>query len=168
MLLGPWSYFCGRPTDRHPLQSGSSSSHPSHIDFWGPCLVVSLYGSLLWFGRVRDVPWLFVIWSLGGVFNHLICRVWFSPSNIMMHTALLGYSVTPMIPLAGIIILFRPQVWLIYCIEIFAVLWCSFAAILSYVIICNAPSDKKHRLSLLIPSVVLLEMYIISLLPIRR
>ena len=165
MVLGPGIYLCGRPTDRHPL---IASTTQSHIDFWGPCLVVSLYGAILWLARVPDVPWLYVIWSAGAAFNHLVCRAWFNPSKLMVHSALLGYSVTPLIPLAGLRLVLRPAVWLIYLIEIIAVFWATLAAILSYVIICNAPSDKKHRLTLLVPSVLLMEMYIISLLPIRR
>lgn len=165
MVLGPIIYLCGRPADRHPLLT---TSNQTHIDFWGPCMVVSLYGAILWMARVPDVPWIYVIWSLGATFNHFVCRVWFNPSKLMIHSALLGYSITPIIPLAGLIIILRPQIWLVYLFECIAIFWSTLAAILSYVIICNAPSDKKHRLKMLIPSIILMEMYLISLLPMRR
>ena len=34
MIFGPWSYFCCRRYDRHPLQNLNKSNN-IHIDFWG-------------------------------------------------------------------------------------------------------------------------------------
>jgi hypothetical protein len=82
--------------------------------------------------------------------------------------ALLGYSVTPIIPLAAFVLIVRPALTITYSVEAIAVTWASTAAILSYFIVCNVSSEKKHRLTLLVPSVVLMELYLISLMPIKR
>ncbi len=167
MLTGPWIQLFGRPTERHPLHVISSSSQ-QQIDFWGPCLVYSLFGLVLWLAHVKDVPWSYIIWSLAALFNHLVCRVWLSSSKLMLHVALLGYSVAPVIPFAAIIVIVRPSIFLTCFIELVAVTWASSSAILSYRLICTGPTDKKHRLGLLVPSIVLMHLYIVSLIPIRR
>ena len=64
-------------------------------DFWGPCLVMSVYGAILWFSKVNHVALLYLIWLIAAVGSHLICRVWCQFSTISMHLSLLGYSVTP-------------------------------------------------------------------------
>jgi len=58
-----YGYTHSNPTSSSAL-SAATSTHPRsppasaqpHIDFWGPCLVVSLYGALLWLARVRPPP----------------------------------------------------------------------------------------------------------------
>ena len=50
MIVGPVYKLCGRNYERHPLYKNSSNQS---IDFWGPCALVSLYGLVLWLGRVR-------------------------------------------------------------------------------------------------------------------
>lgn len=192
MLLCPLGCFCGRHSGKHPLSTmlaphiGRQNSDPdvsmsninlpglnnlnfapAQIDFWGPCSIVSLFGALLWLDKVRNVGWLYVIWSLASLFNHFICRVFFKPSRLMIHCALLGYSVTPLIPIGGIIMLFHPPIWLCTVLEIIAVIWASLAAFLSYLTIFNTTPEVKKRLSLILPSVVLMELYLISLIPIR-
>ena len=64
-----------------------------------------------------DVPWIFVIWGIGGFCNHLVSRVWCS-STLLIHTALLGYSIAPTIPFAAIILFLRPPVWIATIMEI--------------------------------------------------
>jgi len=171
MFTSPWTRFCGRSWHSHVLEG----RHPIHvsssvtIDFWGPCAVVSCYGALLWLGHVKDVPWTYVIWTCAAVFNHLTSRVFFSTSSIMLHYAIMGYSVAPVIPLAGIILVLHPPIWLATLIECAAVLWASLSALLSYLMICrHIPQSDKKRLLLLVPSILLMELYLISLLPIRR
>ena len=117
--------------------------------------------------RVRDVGWLFIIWSFAALFNHFVCRVFYKQSRLMIHYSLLGYSVTPLIPLAAFIILVHPPVWVCTVFEIIGVLWSSIAAFLSYLIVFNATPEIKKRLILILPSVILMEIYLISLLPIR-
>jgi hypothetical protein len=181
MIAGPWSGLCGRRTE-HPLASSlavaTSSSHPqagaklhsgSHsIDFWGPCAVVSIFGALLWLARVRHVPWIFVIWSVASIFNHFICRVHLKPSRLLLHYALLGYSVTVMIPLIALIVLIRPPIWINTLIEALAVCWSSSSAMLSYQIIYgNRELEERQKLPLLLPAIILMGLYFVSLLPTR-
>lgn len=162
MILGPcFRIFRVKSTERHPLASSQQS-----IDFWGPCAVVSVYVALLWLGTVRDGPWAYIIWTIPAVFNHFIMRS-FTKSTLLQHMSIIGYSIAPILPLAGIIILFHPPVWIATSIEIIAISWASAAAILSYISTMVVPPEHKHRLSLLFPSIILTEMYFISLLPIR-
>lgn len=144
------------------------NSQQRNIDFWGPCSIVSLYGALLWLCRVKQVPWIYVIWAGAAVFNHLVCRVWLTHPKLMLHLAVLGYSVTPIIPIATLISLLATPVWLAALLEILAVSWSSFAAILAYrMIASNVPQEERKRFTLLVPTVVLMELYLISLFPIR-
>jgi hypothetical protein len=77
------------------LLTTQRGTQTTHIDFWGPCLVVSVYGALLWLDRVRDVPWLYVIWSTASLFNHFVCRVFYKPSKLLAHYSLLGNAPLP-------------------------------------------------------------------------
>jgi len=185
MLTAPWYYILRRPMDLsiHPLQSShntassplsspssssllSTSAQKNHIDFWGPCAIVSGYGAILWIGNVRDVPWIYIIWLVASIFNHFVCRVWFTHPKLLLHSALLGYSVTPILPLAGIHLLFRPPFIISAMIILFALIWSSFSAVMAYSVICsNASSEERQRLLLLIPSIILMEAYLMSLLP---
>ncbi|RYY70176.1 hypothetical protein EON63_22900 [archaeon] len=122
---------------------------------------------MLWLGRVKDVVWIFVIWSLAATFNHLISRVFYH-SSLMIHIALLGYSVTPMIPIALIILLFGPPVWLAGLLQTLGVVWASASAILSYSTIVTIATEHKKKLNLLFPTVVLMTLYITSLIPLHR
>jgi hypothetical protein len=166
MLVGPWQrVFRIKSNDRHPLFSLSSNTSTS-IDFWGPCAVISAYVAILWLGSVRNGPWAFVIWTIPSVLNHLIMRVC-TKSQLLQHMAIIGYSVAPMIPCAGFILLFHPPVWIATGIEVIAVSWAAAAAILTYIATLIVPPEQKHRLSLLFPTLILTELYFISLLPIR-
>ena len=127
----------------------------------------SVYSALLWLDRVRDVGWLFMIWSFAALFNHFVCRVFLKQSRLMIHYSLLGYSVTPLIPFSALIIIFHPPVWVCTVFEIIAVIWSSLAAFFSYLLIFNDVKEVKNRLILILPSVVLMEIYLLSLLPIR-
>ncbi len=167
MLIGPCVRFTGRSYKRHPLYASSRQNNNSIIDFWGPCSVMSLYSLVLWLGKVRDVTWLFVIWSLAAVFNHLVARV-FTHSTLLLHVALLGYAVAPLIPLAALILLLRPPVWVSGLLQLLGVCWASSSALLSYSTIVSLPTDRRPRLRLLFPTVVLMTLYISSLIPTHR
>ena len=133
----------------------------------GPCTVVSLYCLILWLGRVKDVAWIFVIWSVAAVMNHLVSRVFYH-SSLMIHIALLGYSMTPIIPFAAIILFLRPPLWLATILELFSIVWASTSAILSYSTIVSISVENKPKLNLLFPIVILMELYITSLLPVVK
>ena len=86
------------------MPSSSSVTSTHSIDFWGPCFIISLYGAILWFAKVNNVPWLYIIWTISASFHHLVCRIWYDKSSLLLHLSLLGYSITPVIPIAGIIV----------------------------------------------------------------
>ena len=103
MFNGPWLRICrGKPTERHPLNM-QLTPHQS-IDFWGPCLVVSVYILILWLGNVRDGTWTYVIWTITSIFNHFVMRS-YNKSTLLMHMSILGYSIAPMIPFSTLILL---------------------------------------------------------------
>eukprot|EP01038_Epipyxis_sp_PR26KG_P006678 gene6678-9162_t len=188
-LIGPCSRMLGKRCERHPLHksnsiinsapvyggnnltnnnlSNNNHSSPNAIDFGGPCAIVSTYGLLLWLGRVKDVPWIYVIWSIAGIFNHIVTRVW-CHSTLLIHVALLGYSITPIIPFAALILLFNPPVWLATILEIISVIWSSSSAIQSYLFIFRLSQENKSKIKLLFPVIILMEIYFISLLPIHH
>ena len=173
-LLGPCFHLFGKPNKKHPLhapslQSSSSDTHNnnSSIDFFGPCSIVSLYSFVLWIGSVNDVPWIYVIWTIAAIMNHFISRVW-CKSTLMIHIAILGYSMAPLIPCAAIIVFINMPIWVATTLEIICILWASLSTILSYTMILpvNRPTDQQ-RLKLLFPVVMLMQIYLISVIPIR-
>lgn len=167
MLFGPCFQLTGMPNKKHPFHKTGLHSDSRSIDFFGPCSMVSLYALVLWLGRVRDVPWVYVIWSVAAIVNHFISRVW-CKSSLMIHIALLGYSFSPLIPFAAIIVFINMPIWLATTLEIISIMWASIAAILSYSMILSIAPQNTPRLKLLFPVVILMEIYLISLIPIRH
>jgi len=54
MLVGPCYRICGKAYARHPLYKSSAALLSNQtIDFWGPCAVISIYGLVLWLGKVK-------------------------------------------------------------------------------------------------------------------
>ena len=154
------------------LPNGYNLNMEPKNDFWGPCIVISIYGAVLWLDRVEDVPWLYVIWTLASVFNHFVCRVFYKSSRLLIHYTLLGYSIIPILPFTIIIIICSPPVWMCTVLEVIAVIWSSSAAILSYVnvfrkAISTDGRSSTDRLSLTYPTIVLMQVYLITLIPIR-
>lgn len=197
--MSPWRLLCAyNRTCRgghHPFQKISNLSGEATIDFWGPWLVVSAYGAVLWLARVNNVPWVYAIWILTATFNHLICRVWYLRSSILFHCALLGYSLAPAVPLAALVCLMRSWEWLAYLLQYVTVLSAAVPAVLAYQLICGSsqhfatnspvlngaitsplpslgvqgsapPVEKKAAVGLLVPPVILMLLYLVSLLPV--
>jgi len=167
MYFGPCFQLTGMPNKKHPLHKTGLHSENRSIDFFGPCSMVSLFSLVLWLGRVRDVPWVYVIWAVAAVMNHFITRVW-CKSSLMIHIALLGYSLSPLIPFAAIIVFVNMPIWLATILEIVSVVWASLGAILSYSSVLSISPQNSQRLKLLFPVVILMEVYLISLIPIRH
>lgn len=161
MLVAPWRqlFSWAQTAGAHPIHRATN------IDFWGPATCVTIYGALLWLCNVRDVPWIYVIWTAGAVFNHLTSRAWSNASSLLLHLAIMGYSLCPLIPIATLIVLSRPPLWLANALEAVALLWAAAAAYLSY---CMVWRTASARVSLLAPPIVLMQMYMVSLLPSRE
>lgn len=167
MVSGPIFKIFGRSYKQHPLYNSSSKSNQIVIDFWGPCSVVSLYVLILWLGKVKEVLWTFLIWALGGIFNHFITRNWYH-STLLFHIALLGYSIAPMIPFAGLILITNPPLWLASIFEILGILWASSSAVISYNTIIITSGENNNKIILLYPVVIIMQLYLTSLLPVNR
>ena len=180
MIIGPFARLFNKSLAQHPLyknfhitttnilafQNTLHVQQENNIDFWGPCLIVGLYGLVLWVGKVNNCSWIYVIWGLAGTFNHLVGRV-YCKSSLMIHTALLGYSVTPTVFIASFILFLRPPVWVATLLEIMSVTWASTSAILCYYTLVDR-GRALFRLKLLFPAVILMHLYMVSLLPIRH
>lgn len=166
MFAAPWKALFGwaQAAGAHPIHRATN------IDFWGPCTCVTLYGALLWFCNVRDVPWIYIIWTTGSVFNHLTSRAWSNASSTMLHLAIMGYSVSPLIPIAGLIVITHPPIWLANVLECAALIWAATAAYLSYYMVWRAAASAQHRphVALLGPPILIMQLYMMSLLPIRE
>lgn len=167
MYLGPCYRLLGRPYKRHPLHASSAVNYRHTIDFWGPCAAVSVFSMILWLGRVREVPWIYLIWAIAAIANHLISRVWYH-STLMIHVALLGYATVPLIPFAAVILIVNPPLWIGTTLEIISIIWSSLSAITSYATIISVPAEQRPRLRLLYPTAILMSLYLTSLMPIRR
>ena len=198
-LMSPWRLLCAyNRTCRsggHPFQKISNLSGEATIDFWGPCLVVSAYGAVLWLARVNNVPWVYAVWALTATFNHLVCRVWYARSSVLFHCALLGYSLAPAVPLAALACLVHSWTRLAYLLQYVTVLSATVPAVLAYHLICGPgqmhssagatalggalsspmsspsapvvlPVEKKAAVGLLVPPVILMLLYLVSLLPV--
>jgi hypothetical protein len=166
MIFGPCYRILGKPYKRHPLHASSVNNRYS-IDFWGPCSVVSVFSLVLWIGRVKEVPWIYVIWSFAAVFNHLVSRVWYR-STLMIHIALLGYSIVPLIPFTLLILMFNPPFWLSTCLELLGIIWATLSAITSYTTIITVPAEHRSSIRLLYPVIILMDLYLTSLMPLKR
>ena len=137
-----------------------------HHDFWGPCAVVTAYGVLLSIGRVYSVSWVYVVWLLSSMIHHLICRTWNQDSTFALHLAVSGYSVLPFIPVSLVIYLLQPSIIASLALTYAAILWSSLSALKIYWQIVASESPEERRKALfLVPSVVLMELYFSSLLP---
>lgn len=151
----------------------SQNDNYTGVDIWGPVTVVTLYASLLWLAGQKNVPHVYVIWPIGALTMHLTCRPFLSGSSISFHLSILGYSLVPTIPLCSIIFVYQPSITSSTVLQFVCVLWSSTSALLSYnqiikpLIVTNQPSDRRKML-LLIPLVFLFELYIITLMPMRR
>ena len=162
------SYNRGTPSWGSP--TNTTTTHSTHVDFMGPAIIVTAFASLLWVGNQKNVPYVYVIWIVGAVMAHLTVRGFCSGSSISFHLAVLGYSLVPLIPLCFVILVYNPSITASTLIQCACVLWSSLAAIRSYYMILHPLVEHRSRnkLLLLMPVVLLFEMYIIALVPMRR
>lgn len=90
MAFSPFFFLIGTKLPSNvPLLLFNSKNKNIVIDFWGPFSIMSIYSLVLWIGKVRDVPWIYAIWTIAALFNHQISRVWYR-SAFMMHISILG------------------------------------------------------------------------------
>lgn len=137
-----------------------------HHDFWGPCLIVSLYALILSIGRVSNVSWVYVIWMVSSFILHLTCRSWYAASTLAMHVGISGYSVAPFLPISLMVVLFRPPIVVAQILTYLGIAWSSFSAMKTYLhIFAGEPAEDKARRILLAMPVLLMELYFSSLLP---
>jgi hypothetical protein len=168
-LISPLCYIFGYTSFIKIIYPNASSINTSHIDFWGPCGIISLYGAILWIAKVKNVPWLYVIWFSGSMFNHLVSRVWYRDSSILLHLSVLGYSLISVVPITAILLIVKFSNWTVLCIKSIALFLSSFSAILSYYSALKInemdSTNVAPRINLLVAPVVLTHLYALSLMP---
>jgi len=192
------SSLCGRVTDynSHPIKLASkyrcdgrttassrsdldvdtddgavSSANSSNVDFWGPMTIVTGFAGLLWLGNQKNVPYVYVVWVLGALLLHLTVRPFLDGSSMSFHMAMLGYSLCPQLPLCFIVLAFRPSVIVCTLLQMLGVAWSTTAALMGYQMIVRpliANTEERSKLLLLLPMVFLFQMYIITLVPMRK
>ena len=88
-------------------------------------------------------------------------------SSLMIHVAVLGYSVLSIIPVAIIVLVAHPIGWMASLLEVVFVLWTAYGTMHSYnVLLLSAGTvARKKRIRLLVAPVILMELYMVSLLP---
>jgi len=151
--------------------NASSSNSNSHVEFWGPMGVVTGFAALLWLGNQKNVPYVYVVWVLGALLLHLTVRPFLDGSSMSFHMAMLGYSLCPQLPLCFIVLVFRPSVFVCTLLHMIGVLWSSTAALMGYQMIVRpliAKTEERSKLLLLVPMVFLFQVYMITLVPMRR
>ena len=181
-LFTPLKLLIYRSTlhEPHPFTKttyNANNTSNQHIDFYGPFILISIYGLFLLIIRVNNVPWLYLIWLLGAVFNHLVCRVWCNNTSIQLQLSLLGYSIAPLCIFSIFIYVTRKIIFLSLILQFICIIYCTSITILSYYMICNTSSQvgtevasvkhqsKWHKVSLLIPPVLLMQIYLLSMIP---
>jgi hypothetical protein len=163
-VLNKYNRIGFRNDESHPLMN------TNNIDFWGPTFCVSALCVCLWFGEVRFVAWIYLIWLAGSLFNHLVTRVWLdNRAKLYLHFAILGYSCGPLIPFILILVIFNVSIFFSYMIILSAITYSTIAAYSSYRIIYKAFNIENYEknLYLIIPSLVLMNLYILSFIPLR-
>ena len=97
----------------------------------GPLFIMGLFVVVVWMGRVSDATWILFIWSCGAITSHLVARVAVQKSTLRAHLSILGYGVTPQVPVAFVIIVVDPKNWVKLLLEFVAVVWGTLAVHLS-------------------------------------
>lgn len=167
------AYVFRAPFIRSQLTADKSYSNPfvltdedNHHDFWGPCLLVSIYALVLSLGRVNNVSWVYIIWILSSLAQHLVYRTWCADTTLALHLAISGYSLAPFIPISVFVVFFRPSILGALALTYLAIIWAFYAALkihwqLSF---CLSPESRKKIVLLVFP-LLLTELYFSSLLP---
>lgn len=155
-VLYPWSSLCSRNS-----LGETPFSEKSH-EFWGPCLVVLMYGLVLLWGHFQDIPWVVMIWFVASLFLHLVVRLRRPRVKLALSLAVIGYSVLPLIVVAIVVLAHGSRGLLLSAIQAVGVFWSSRSAYLSYCRSLNLTWENKP-LMLLLP-IVLAEVYFTSLM----
>jgi len=147
------------------------SNNDNSVDFWGPMTIVTLFAGLLWLGNQKNVPYVYVVWVLGALLLHLTVRPFLDGSSMSFHMAMLGYSLCPQLPLCFIVLAFRPSVFVCTVLQMLGVVWSATAALMGYQMIIRpliASTEERSKLLLLLPMVFLFQIYMITLVPMRK
>jgi hypothetical protein len=164
VLIAPC--YRNQPTDKFSSNPFTVQPEDKHHDFWGPCFIVSMYALVLSVGRVSSVSWVYVMWILASLIQHLTCRIWYTESTLAMHLAITGYSILPFIPITLIVTFCNPSILGALIITYIAVAWSSWAAIKTHILLAaSLPADNRRKYLLLTVPVVLAELYFSSLIP---
>mmetsp|Transcript_35168 Transcript_35168/g.35811 ORF Transcript_35168/g.35811 Transcript_35168/m.35811 type:complete len:218 (-) Transcript_35168:122-775(-) len=168
-IFSPWIYLLGKYSE-YLFPRIQMMSIPLTFPMLGPSIIVGFYGLLLWIFHVNDVLWVAVIWFITSIFQHLIARVFIKESKLVMHFYILGYSVLPIAIMSLLIFIIHPPVWLVIIMHWLAVVWSTCSAYITYHDLCTyfiENDEMEIRRSLFIPPIILMELYLTALLPVK-
>lgn len=94
-------------------------------------------------------------------------------NTLSFHLSLLGYSLVPLIFLLLLLLFLslffsRISLILIQFFEFISISWSSSSAFLSYYILLPVNSRKDGKLFLLLPVIILMNLYLVALIPLRN
>jgi hypothetical protein len=163
------------PSEEDEVFSPSSSAIGDEtrdtVDFWGPLAICTSFSALLWLGDQKNVPYVYIIWLIGGLLTHLTVRPFLDGSGVLFHLAILGYSLCPQIPIYFLLLLLRPSVVTCLWMHFLGITWSCTAALMSYNMILwplIARTEDRIKLRLLVPIVLLFHVYMSTLVPVRQ
>ena len=131
-----------------------------------PFGVVCLYGMILWLAELPHSPWVLVIWMLATTFSHIVGRNFLQNSSFSIHSVILGYSVTNLIPIAILSIIFKKEMFLMDILKFISIVYATISAFITNLHICfiSASAKESTRYLLVMPT-FLMHIYMISLIP---
>ena len=121
---------------------------------------------ILWLAELPHSPWVIVIWLLASVFSELVGRNFLRNSSLSIHSVILGYSVTNLVPIAILSVIFKKELFLMDVLKLCSIAYATISAFITYLHICFISSTAKEstRYLLLMPT-FLMHLYLISLIP---
>jgi hypothetical protein len=121
---------------------------------------------ILWLADLPHSPWVLVIWMLATTFSEIVGRNFLQNSSFSIHSVILGYSVTNLLPIAVLSVIFKREMLLMDILKFCSILYATIAAFITYLHICFISSHSKESTRyLLIMPTFLMHVYLISLIP---
>jgi len=121
---------------------------------------------ILWLADLPHSPWVLVIWLLASTFSDIVGRNFLQNSSLSIHSVILGYSVTNLVPIAILSIIFKKEMFLMDILKLCSIFYATIAAFITYLHICFISSNAKESTRyLLIMPTFLMHVYLISLIP---
>ncbi|XP_067938957.1 protein YIPF4-like [Watersipora subatra] len=97
-------------------------------DFWGPLVVVLLFGVVSLYGQLSVLSWIMTIWLCGSALIFILARVLGGDVNYSQCLGVIGYSVLPLLVVGLMLPLTHSIHWLHNAIKLLGVVWSTYSA----------------------------------------